>query len=166
MRYTVIFNASVVFVIGTALAQTQNSSRNADTKPNATSRIGTISVTDFSTRKVIGHLGHPLGTVVRVTGKVVDGDATRMKRNTGRTLLEIHTVNGKKLETNVLFQFQRAAKSVAKPKPGEKFDYYVHEYGSFDGVVVPPRELNIAFPTVAHDGFYYRRQITIHKSLN
>ena len=82
----------------------------------------------------------------------------------GTTLLEIHTVNGDKLEKKVLFKFQRASKSVARPKVGENFDFYVHEYGTFDGVVVPPNELGIDSPIVANDGFHYRPEITVHKA--
>lgn len=168
MRYVIIFIALLMLAMGANFAQTQSSDQDSKAERSngdAVRQNQTISVADFRTNNVIGHLGHPLGTVLRVTGKAVDGNTTRMKRDTGKTLLEIHTVNGEKMEKQILFEFHRASKSVAKPKPGEMFDYYVHEYGAFDGVVVPPKELDIDFPMIAHDGFYYRRNITIHKSL-
>ena len=95
----------------------------------------------------------------------MDGDSTGLKRDAGKTLLEIHTVNGKELEQRVVFDFHRVAIGIVGPNPGEGFDYYVHEYGEFDGVVEPDKSLGIDFAPIAHDGFYYRRQITIHKSL-
>ncbi len=123
----------------------------------------TISVTEFQPKSVIGHLGQPLGSVLRVTGISVDGDETRRKADSGQTLLKIETVNGKRLEKPVYFTFRRAANGIEKPKAGVRFDYFVHEWGSFDGVIDPPKELGIDAPIVAHDGFYYRPEITIHK---
>jgi hypothetical protein len=112
----------------------------------------------------VGHLGVPLGTVVRVTGEALDGGTTKVKADEGKTLLRIVTVNGKELAEPVVFAFLRARKDVKKPAPGEKFDYYVHEYGEFDGVVTPPKELGIETFQVANDGFHYRRHLTVHAS--
>ncbi len=122
------------------------------------------SVKQFYSGKVIGHLGHPLGTIVRVTGVCIDGDKTRRKADLGKTLLEIRIVNGSKLEHPFVVQFSRAAKDVLKPKDGDSFDYFAHEWGEFDGIVTIPDGLGIDRPIVANDGFYYRPQITIHKS--
>lgn len=135
-------------------AQESRSSRLADT----------ISVTTFQQKNVIGHLGHPLGSVVRVTGTSVDGDETRSKANSGQTLLKIETVNGKQLAKPIYFTFRRAASGIDKPEFGRPFDYYVHEWGAFDGVVEPPKDLGIEYPNIANDGFHYRREITIHKT--
>lgn len=162
MRYAIIVTV-LSLVLGASFAEPQSSDPNM--KNEAKPQSKKISVADFGNKNVIGHLGHPLGTVVHVTGIAVDGKTTRMKRDMGKTLLEIHTVNGEKLKTKASFEFRRAPKSLAKPEPGTKFEYYVHEYGAFDGVVVPPKELGIESPMVAHDGFYYRHRITIHKSL-
>jgi hypothetical protein len=112
----------------------------------------------------IGLLGVPLGTVVRVTGEVFDGDETRCKADAGKTFLRVATVNGGKLAEPVVFEFLRAPAAVKKPTAGTSFDYYVHEYGAFDGVVEPPKELGIETPEIAHDGFYYRRALTVHAS--
>lgn len=124
----------------------------------------TVSVTSFRGENVIGHLGHPLGTVVRVTGVFVDGDVTRRRADLGVTLLQIETVNGEGLETAFLVPFRRAAHGVETPIPGQRFDYYVHEYGSFDGVVDLPEELEITRPPVQHDGFHYRPHVTVWTS--
>lgn len=123
-----------------------------------------VSVKQFGTKTVIGHFGHPLGTVVRITGTCIDGDRTRRRADLGKTLLEVRTVNGKELEHPFIVPFLRAAKDVPKPVDGDRFDYYAHEWGAFDGIVSIPDEFAIDQPMVANDGFRYRPQITIHKS--
>ena len=123
-----------------------------------------VSVKQFGPGKVVGHLGHPLGTVVRITGVCIDGEKTRRRADLGKTLLEVRTVNGTKLEQPFIVAFLRAAKDVPKPKDGDAVDYYAHEWGEFDGVVTIPKELEIQDPMVANDGFHYRPQVSIHKS--
>ena len=126
-----------------------------------------ISVADFRQDNVIGLLGHPLGTVVRVKGVTVDGHTTRRKADAGHTLLQVETVNGAKLEKPVRFHFDRAATEDRLPEFGRRFDYYVHESGEFSGVVQRPKGLSIEIEGegAQHDGFHYRPRITIHKSL-
>ena len=127
-------------------------------------KLPAVSVKQFGPSNVIGHLGKPLGTVVRITGVCLDGSKTRRRADLGKTLLEIQTVNGTKLQRPFIVPFLRAAKGIAKPKDGDAFDYYAHEWGEFDGVVTIAKELEIERPMVANDGFHYRPQITIHKS--
>ena len=123
-----------------------------------------ISVEALRPEKVRGLLGQPLGTVVRVTGESVAGDSTLPRTLAGKTILKIETVNGKRLEKPVYFPITRGPSKLAEPANGERFDYWVHEFGSFDGVVIPPKELGIETPDIAHDGFWYRPEIVIHKS--
>jgi len=123
------------------------------------------SVDTFTGKGIpVGHLGVPLGTVVRVTGEAINGDTLMLKATRGKTYLRIATVNGKDLNRPVDFEFHRAPKEVGEPAPGEKFDYYVHEYGHFDGEVTPPKELGIKQEPIANDGFYYRSYVTVHAS--
>lgn len=84
----------------------------------------------------------------------------------GKTLLKIETVDRQPLKDNVTFEFDPGGRhvKVTKPKPGERFDFYVHEYGAFDGVVDIPAGIGIERVVVASDGFYYRPSISIHKS--
>lgn len=123
-----------------------------------------LSVKQLANGDVVGHLGYPLGTVVRITGTCLDGKRTQRRANLGKTLLEIRTVNGKELERPIIVPFGRAAKEVTKPEDGDVFDYYAHEWGAFDGVVEIPKSLGIDQPMVANDGFHYRPHISIHKS--
>lgn len=131
---------------------------------STTKQNATISVAAFHPESVIGHLGQPLGSVIRVTGMSVDGDETQRKADAGQTLLKIETVNGMKLTQPVYFTFRRAAEGIKKPESGTPFDYFVHDWGYFDGLVQPPKSLGIEMPIVANDGFHFRPEITIHKS--
>ncbi|WP_396160177.1 hypothetical protein [Flavobacterium sp.] len=124
-----------------------------------------VSVKQFGANKVIGHLGHPLGTVVRITGRCINGDGTHRRADLGKTLLEVRTVNEKELEHPFVVPFLRAAKDVPTPADGDSFDYYAHEWGAFDGIVSIPKDLAIDQPMVANDGCHYQPQITIHKSI-
>lgn len=126
--------------------------------------IPDINASQFNRARVIGILGHPLGTVVRVTGVCTDDTETQKRADLGKTLLKIITVNGKPLKRPFFVEFFRAEKEVPKPNFGDRFDYYVHEWGEFDGVVDPPKALGIEKLPVAHDGFYYRSQVTVHKA--
>jgi uncharacterized protein (DUF2461 family) len=118
-----------------------------------------LSVKVFNRSQVIGHLGHPLGTLVRVTGICVDGDTTQYKADAGKTLLQVEAVNGRDLDRPISFQFSRATHGMAKLMPGQRFDYTAHEWGTFDGHVELPGE-----KSSAHGGFYYQPEITIHKN--
>ena len=123
-----------------------------------------ISVTSFMGKMPIGRLGVPLGTVVRITGVVIEKKKPHAKADEGKTFLRISTVNGKALDHPVEFEFGRAPVEVKKPSLHEKFDYYVHEYGEFDGIVVPPKELGIKDDPIAGLGFHYSSLLTLHAS--
>ncbi|WP_020469779.1 hypothetical protein [Zavarzinella formosa] len=133
-----------------------------------------VSVESFNSGNVIGYLGAPLGTIVRVTGITVDGKTLLIKGAEGKTFLRVETVNGKALKKPVDFEFLRVAKEVSKPKPDERFDYYVHEYGEFDGNVDMPEELinepkkpgNMSGNVIgiAAPGFHYQHRVTVHQS--
>jgi hypothetical protein len=149
---------SMVSVVAFGLSMVSAQTKSQQDKPPA------IAVTSFDGRKLpIGYLGVPLGTVVRVTGVAIDGDTTRMKANMGKTLLRIESVDGKKLDKSVDFDFDYDFEKTHKPKPDDRFDYYVHEYGAFNGVVTPPKELGIQQVMMANTGFHYSGYITIHK---
>jgi hypothetical protein len=137
--------------------------------PAVAEAAGRASVQTFNQQMPAGYLGHPLGTVVRVTGVCVDGD-TVGKLHAGEAVLHIETVNGRKLPEPVEVVFDRAAAEVPRPKPGQRFDYYVHEYGHFDGRVTAPEEARAAGDYsgnvigIAAPRFSYSPSVTVHKS--
>jgi hypothetical protein len=126
---------------------------------------GPVSVRTFEGRPPVGYLGHPLGTVVRVTGVCIDGDLISQKLYAGKTVLRVEAVNGRKLPGPTDFFFDRAAGGVPKPKPGQRFDYTAHEYGSFDGIVRVPEEPGAARVIgVAGPSFGYQSHLEVHKA--
>jgi hypothetical protein len=132
--------------------------------PKVISETSPISVPSF-TQLPVGYLGVPLGTVVHATGVTISGDELRVKMAQGKTFLRVETVNGKSLAEPVDFEFLRADKNVPTPIIGERFHYQVHEYGSFDGHVDSRDDFGDIEDIFAHDGFYYRRSLTVHKAL-
>ncbi|MFO0882636.1 MAG: hypothetical protein U0894_00345 [Pirellulales bacterium] len=103
---------------------------------------------DFGSDNVIGALGYPMGTVVRITGKSLGKDQSRSKALEGVTWLEIETVNGKKLERSIKrFHYRGISgmySKVASPvlEKGEPFDFYVYETCGYHGLVDIPKELD------------------------
>lgn len=126
--------------------------------------LHTLSVAQFERGNVIGHLGHPLGTVVRVTGGAIDGNSTRARIDAHKVLLEVRAVNGMPLDRPVRFDHPYTRNNADIPKPGTKFDYFVHEIGSFSGIVPVPEGVSSAQPMVANDGFRYRRGLYFHST--
>ncbi len=121
-----------------------------------------IYVSDFQKDNVIGNLGFPLGTVVRITGTIFDGEEIGSKALSSETMMKVMTVNGHKIPSPPVFI--HPGKKEDRPVPGSTFDYYVHESGAFRGVVDPPQELGIQYEPIAHDGFYYHSELVIHKN--
>lgn len=103
---------------------------------------------DIQRGKLIGVLGYPMGTVVRITGKSLGKDQSGAKSLEGVTWLEVESINGKKLERSIRrFQyhgisgFYSAQESPVLEK-GEPFDFYVYETCGYHGLVDIPKELD------------------------
>jgi hypothetical protein len=127
LRYRTVYPVSVILLGSVAVWAFAQQSPVKKPEP------ATIHVMTFHDAKIIGYLGEPLGTIVRVGGVSVDGTTLRLKGYDGETILRINTVNGKKLKDPIDFKFPYNEKSIAKPPFGKRFDYVVHEWGAFDG---------------------------------
>ena len=92
-----------------------------------------IPIDEVRKRGILGDLGHPLGTIVRVEGEVIAWEGKYGKASESETLLHMETVNGTKLEQGVIF-FYRGAEA-DKPKVGDKLKYIGYETGRFEGLV-------------------------------
>ncbi len=57
-----------------------------------------VRVSDLSEAKVIGILGVPVGEACEIEATIVSGDDSQAKIKSGRYLLNVETVNGKKVE--------------------------------------------------------------------
>ncbi len=95
-----------------------------------------ISVADIWKHGVMGRLGRPLGTMVKVSGVAVPNH-TRMKfYEDDKLFLRITTVDGRPLAEPVEYPFRKAVDFIeaTEPKVGEEFTYRGYESGIFDGV--------------------------------
>ena len=92
-----------------------------------------LTIDEINQRGVMGRLGHPLGTIVRVTGRTVDGDQLRLKEFSGKTVLQIERVDGKLLSSPMLFPFQAFLDMIDDPAAGRRFEYIGYETGAFTG---------------------------------
>lgn len=135
--------------------------------PTSTSAVAAakpVSVASLSETLPVGYLGAPLGTVVRVTGVAVDAKKYT-KAADGEVYLRVERVNGRELRQPIAFEFLRPQRAIKrKPAIGERFDYYVHEHGEFDGLVTPPEKLGIPPHGLAGTGFQYCPYLTLHAS--
>ncbi len=104
-------------------------------------------ITDIQRGKLIGDLGYPMGTVVRITGKSLGRDQSRAKGFDDVTWLEIESVNGKKLERSIKrFHYRGIDTSYSSAESpvlekGAPFDFFVYETCGYHGLVDIPKEL-------------------------
>lgn len=98
-----------------------------------------ISVRSFSRNNVIGLLGVPLGTVVRISG-VAHDPQSKLKV----WILEIDRVNGRQLKQRVSFSvFPQYAEEIESLG---KFECYAAEYGGFEGDRRNPDKFDVEDP--------------------
>jgi sulfatase modifying factor 1 len=75
--------------------------------------------------EVIGHLGVPLGWTVRAEAVVVDGDSLKRKEYLGQYLLNIDSINGKKIKKPLLMDFSDRTRLI----PNDQFKRYEYVEG-------------------------------------
>lgn len=129
-----------------------------------------LSIADLNCRPVIGRLGVPLGTLVRVHVVVVRGDDTRSKGDAGAYLVRVERVDDKPLvsppELHFVSMFTEPQlpsnvsglplllgrlegdalepekqRSLESSFVGRSFDFRAYEVGAFDGI---PSNMNDA----------------------
>jgi hypothetical protein len=66
---------------------------------------GPITLDELNNRQVVGTLGKPLGTVVEIEAKVIEGSELRLKQFDGEYLLRVTHVDGNKLDQPAVLQF-------------------------------------------------------------
>lgn len=115
-----------------------------------------IGIEEFDGNKVlIGKLGKPFGTVVRVTCRdfVPTVDQRRTKGEWWKELVEITAIEGKQLEPPIPIKWSVfMTGSVAKPAAGETLEVLGYESGQFEGT---PPEVFEHVPPVADVGFHF-----------
>ena len=130
----------------------------------ARSNIKPIHISQLNRRKVIGSLGHPLGTVVTVEGIAADESYTRRKADAGETLLRVQTVNGKALRREVILNFHAYEGTENKnPFAGMRFKYIGYETGGFSGI---PEAAFAYVPRVATSGYHFSTSFVVLRDDN
>ncbi|MGV3605853.1 MAG: hypothetical protein ACO1RA_05555 [Planctomycetaceae bacterium] len=114
----------------------------------------TIHVSSLGTSKVIGNLGHPLGTVVRAKGKGLGIVQDRESRYSGAVEIEILEVEGTRLKKPVKFHLWISNRKLRTPDKGDAVDYYLYETGGWTGIVKTPP--GVENPTSLYPGHAFR----------
>lgn len=141
--------AVVLLALGVVIGATLRPNLAAD-PPKEEKKEKPIPIMDVWTRGILGQLGHPLGTVVRIEGEVEAYDGLKHgKALEGKTLLRVKLVNGTEPKEGVLFGLDFA--KADKPKVGEKFKYIGYETGTFEGHVARNELYKDPIPFAWHD---------------
>lgn len=103
--------------------------------------------------RIVGSLGSFLGEIITVEGIVIDGSRRRIKSETGKTLLKVVTVNGKKLEEPVIIPFSIFKwTDVKMPKVNDPFTFIGYESGEMAGI---PQKAFQYMPQVATTDYHF-----------
>jgi hypothetical protein len=124
--------AFVLLAVGVVIGVTLRPNIAAD-PPKDEKKEKPIPIEEVRKRGVLGELGHPLGTIVRIEGLAEVGEPKDGKAADGKTLLRVQSVNAQKLTEKVTFFFDGV--EADNPKGGAKFKYIGYETGEFDGQV-------------------------------
>ena len=108
----------------------------------ATARAHSVSCTDITAGNVIvaGLLGHPLGTIVKVSLSFINGDTLRAKGDDGRVRVRIHSVNDKPMTPEVTRPYEDETGEFSEKQVRRKLYFnqpvtlYVYESGQFTGL--------------------------------
>ncbi len=114
----------------------------------------TIHVSSLGDSKVIGNLGHPLGTVVRAKGKALGVVQDRESRYSGAVEIEILEIEGTQLKKPVKFHIWVSNRQFRTPAKGDAVDYYLYETGGWTGIVKTPP--GVENPTSLYPGRAFR----------
>lgn len=124
-----------------------------------TTHADTISYAQLNQRtKILGSLGRPLGQLIRIEGVAVADSHRRAKADVGKTLLQVETVDGKKLNKAVIVVMHSFAFApIEKPDPGKRFEYAGYETGGMTGIPAEAFQLMpVATTTAYHFEVYFQ----------
>ena len=116
-----------------------------------------VSILDFEKSKVLlGKLGKPFGTMMRVTCRGVarpEGEAGRTKDAWWDHMVEITAIEGKPLKRPVMIDWGTyAAEPVEKPAAGASLEVVGYESGAFEGT---PAGISVSTAIRADVGFAF-----------
>lgn len=135
------------------------------------STIKTVSYIDLSRSiKLTGALNIPLGTIVKLKCKIVDGDKTEIKQNMGLWLMKVLEVDGVRINDNIVLDFNHLTDDFSNDKSDEKKDAMIKEnkvleliaYETGEYIGLPDDYMNYT-ETMASTGFYFKTSLVIIK---
>ena len=95
-----------------------------------------LHYTELAPDRIIGSLGKPLGTIVKIQGTLISGDKLRLKAMSGKTLLEVTSVDGQRLREKIVLEFDIPMwAAIDKPEVGNKIRYLGYETGRMSGIL-------------------------------
>lgn len=122
-----------------------------------------VSLEEIRERGVAGRLGRPLGTIIRVSGGVVE-NASEAKADAGQPfLIRIDSVDGMLLPLPVIFPAADVLRSQeqATLKVGDRFTATGYERGGFRGS--PAGEFDYVQPYATY-GFHFHTEFVVLKA--
>jgi hypothetical protein len=135
------------------------------------STIKTVSYIDLNRSiKLTGALNIPLGTIVKLKCKIVDGDKTEIKQNMGLWLMKILEVDGIQINDNIVLDFNHLTDDFTNDKSDEEkntkikenkvLELTAYETGKFTGL--PDDYMNYT-EIMASTDFYFKTSLVIIK---
>src|SRR5689334_15363541 len=80
---------------------------------NSLAQPGSAALGDTSEPCITSKLNIPFGTIAKMEVEVYDGDLLQMKAYAGTYLLKLRSVNGQRMDGNLLFTFVDETESLA-----------------------------------------------------
>jgi hypothetical protein len=115
-----------------------------------------VSIRDFEKSKVLlGKLGKPFGTTMRVTCRGVakpEGESGRTKDAWWEEVVEITAIEGKPLNRPVMIDWGTYREAVEKPAAGVSLEVFGYESGGFEGT---PAGISVSTAISADVGFAF-----------
>lgn len=103
--------------------------------------------------KIIGSLGKPLGTLMKIEGEVLAYGEVLRKEDQGRAVLRVETIDGRKLSPPIAITFSTFPwTGISEPRPGSSCTYIGFETGCMVGV---PHDSWKYVPAVTTPSFHF-----------
>ena len=109
-------------------------------------------------------LGVGFGKISTISGKIMDDQDTKLRRDMGRTLIRVSKVNGKPIGGKLIVPVHTFAFADTKlPGRGTDVELRGYETGGYRGI---PKEAFEDIPIVANDGYYFESHFMVTKVIS
>ena len=112
---------------------------------------------------IIGALNIPIGEIVTIEGVIIDDTYTKAKSDLGKVLLKVQSINGKKLEEEIIIQINIFVWSnINEPEVNDYKKYIGYETGEMRGI---PYKAFDYMPQVTTEEFHFTTYFQVCKEL-